>query len=86
MRKFRADAFDSNHCLGNGAESDSDCMEPIVGDANLDGEVDFQDFLKLSANFGSIDQVWGDGDFNSDTEVNFSDFLVLSENYGASIA
>ena len=51
------------------------------GDTDLDGDVDFSDFLKLSANFGNEGQ-WADGDFNGDGIVNFADFIVLSKNFG----
>ena len=52
------------------------------GDADLDGDVDFADFLKLSANFGSEDGHWSDGDFDCDGVIGFSDFLLLSSNFG----
>lgn len=52
------------------------------GDANLDGNVDFADFLIVSANFGKVDRSWGEGDLNGDGEVSFEDFLLLSGNFG----
>ena len=52
------------------------------GDTNLDGKIDFVDFLALSANFGEEDKTWAEGNFGIDTLVNFDDFLVLSENFG----
>ena len=52
------------------------------GDADLDGDVDFADFLELSANFGSEDGHWSEGDFNCDGVIGFSDFLLLSSNFG----
>ena len=52
------------------------------GDTNLDGEVDFADFLVLSNNFGkTVDAVWADGDFDGDGKVEFADFLILSGNF-----
>ena len=53
----------------------------LFGDANRDGEVGFQDFLVLSANFGN-DGDFSQGDFNDDGEVGFVDFLLLSRNFG----
>ena len=55
-----------------------------LGDANLDGTVDFVDFLALAGSFGKVDTElrWGDGDFNGDGMVNFIDFLALAENFG----
>jgi len=55
----------------------------LLGDANLDGEVGFADFLILSSNFGrQVDVAFTDGDFDEDGEVGFADFLLLSSNFG----
>lgn len=53
----------------------------IQGDANLDGIVEFQDFLTLAANFGDAG-VWATGDFTFDGLVDFNDFLSLSAHFG----
>jgi hypothetical protein len=52
-----------------------------VGDTNLDGEVNFEDFNRLSAAFGT-GRSWSEGDFDCDRDVDFSDFLALSSNFG----
>ena len=52
------------------------------GDANLDGTVDFQDFLFLSANFGATEASWRDGDFDDSDGIEFADFLLLNSNFG----
>lgn len=52
------------------------------GDANLDGQVDFSDFLILSANFGKVDKTWQQGNFDLDNRVQFFDFLLLSASFG----
>jgi len=77
--------FDVN---GDGAVTASDLaylVENIlgtrIGDANLDLNVDFSDFLSLSSDFGEPGG-WGQGDFDGDGEVAFDDFLLLSENFG----
>lgn len=57
-----------------------------VGDVNLDGEVDFNDFLTLSTNFGQTSLTWTHGDLDCDGEVAFADFLTLSANFGGSAA
>lgn len=59
----------------------TDLMDTAVGDANLDGEVNFTDFLTLSDNFEQAGG-WGQGDFNANERVDFGDFLLLSENFG----
>ena len=57
----------------------------LPGDANLDGKVQFDDFLALSANFGQSGG-WSDGDANGSGHVDFADFVLLSSNYQQSNA
>ena len=57
-------------------------VESRLGDSNLDGRVDFIDFLALANNFGKQDALWDDGDFDGDGMVGFDDFLLLAENFG----
>ena len=51
-----------------------------VGDTNLDGSVEFDDFLSMSRGFG-LPGGWADGDFNADGLVDFADYLLLSGNF-----
>ena len=60
---------------------DASTSHTFVGDSNLDGIVDFADFLALSAGFGTTGG-WANGDFDGNGEVSFPDFLALSENFG----
>ena len=53
----------------------------LPGDANLDGQVTFVDFLALATNFGKAGD-WEQGDFTGDGMVTFTDFIVLASNYG----
>ena len=53
----------------------------LFGDADLDGSVQFADFLALSAGFG-MHGGWAEGDFDGNGEVQFADFLTLSANFG----
>ena len=54
----------------------------LNGDLDLDGEVGFTDFLRLSSNFGETENVrWSLGDFDSSGDVGFIDFLILSANF-----
>jgi len=50
---------------------------------DLDGDVDFADFLRMSTNFGQ-EGGWEDGDINGDGLVTFADFIILSQNFGDS--
>jgi hypothetical protein len=56
------------------------------GDADLDGEVNLQDFNRLASNFGSTGAVWTQGDFNYDGIVNLQDFNRLASNFGLGAA
>lgn len=59
-----------------------DVLHTKRGDANLDGKVDFADFLVLSANFGKSEKAWSDGDFDGSGSIDFTDFLTLSASFG----
>jgi|GEM_PF-1310915 len=54
------------------------------GDTNLDGNVNFDDFLALSANFGKDFRDWARGDFDCNQTVDFPDFLLMSRHFGFS--
>lgn len=59
--------------------------ESQFGDADLNGKVEFADFLTLSNNFGEPGG-WASGDFDGNGEVGFPDFLQLSQNFGQNAA
>ena len=55
------------------------------GDADLNGQVNLQDFNRLASAFGTTDTaVWSQGDFNYDGNVNLQDFNRLAGNFGLS--
>jgi len=55
-----------------------------LGDATLDGVVNFADLLVLSQNYNAAGRTWDQGDSNYDGTVNFADLLALSQNYNQS--
>ncbi|MEM9347440.1 MAG: PEP-CTERM sorting domain-containing protein [Planctomycetota bacterium] len=57
----------------------------FIGDANLDGEVDFLDLSALAANFGTNAE-WTGGNFNGDNTVDFLDLSALAANFGSSLS
>lgn len=70
-------------------ESDVDYLVEHVlntrpGDANLDGRVNFDDFVVVALNFGESVSSWELGDFDLDGQVSFDDFIKLSQNFGFS--
>ena len=77
---------------GDGVLDDADVdwlvrqvLGAAAGDADLDGEVTFADFLVVSTQFASAGS-WVDGDFDEDGLVDFSDFLLLAANYAQPVA
>jgi ELWxxDGT repeat protein len=52
-----------------------------VGDLDLNGRVEFADFLILSTNFGQS-ATYAEGDADGDGMVGFADFLLMSANFG----
>lgn len=59
-------------------------IQPIAGDANLDGTVNSSDFAILAANYSRTGINWLDGDFTGNGTVNALDFNVLATNFGQS--
>ena len=51
------------------------------GDFNQNGNIDSDDFSKISQNFNSCNKTINDGDLNSDGCVNNQDLAILSSNY-----
>ena len=57
---------------------------PTPGDADVDGDVDLDDFVILKTHFGlTTGATWGEGDFNADGAVDLDDFVILKNNFGA---
>jgi fibronectin-binding autotransporter adhesin len=56
-------------------------MFTLLGDANLDGTVNSEDFTPFSQNLGQ-NGGWDQGDFNYDGTVNAEDFSPFSHNLG----
>lgn len=77
--------FFQGYDAAHGTELWSMSIEPTPrGDVNLDGVLDFSDYLELSRNFGrSADVVYADGDLNVDHTVDLADFLILSAAFAA---
>jgi hypothetical protein len=72
---------------GNPANLPSGTIEvmfTLLGDANLDGTVNSEDFTLFSEHLGQSGQTWDDGDFNYDGTVNTEDFTLFSHNLGES--
>ena len=58
----------------------------LVGDANLDGTINFTDLVALAQNYNTPSgATWSHGDFNFDGVVNFPDLVALAQNYNGSL-
>ncbi|MFM7205414.1 MAG: autotransporter-associated beta strand repeat-containing protein [Planctomycetaceae bacterium] len=55
---------------------------PIQADADLNGVVDFNDFLTMQAAYGTTSQPFTQGDYNGDNEVSFPDLQPWINSYG----
>jgi parallel beta-helix repeat protein len=74
---------DGNDDVGTPAVAGQIYMQAtVVGDATLDGIVNFPDLLLVAQNYGKTGQDWAHGDFNYDGIVNFPDLLLVAQNYG----
>jgi hypothetical protein len=60
----------------------SDLVVTVLGDVDLNGTVDFEDFLDLADDYGNTGG-WQSSDIDGDGSVNFEDFLKLAANYGS---
>jgi len=62
-------------------------MNTEYGDTDLDGDVDFDDYLALAGNFGSAGPFsYSNGDLDGDDDVDFADYQVLESFYGFNAA
>jgi hypothetical protein len=78
--------FDTN---GDGTVNQLDVIEYVqnvlgteFGDADLDGDVDLDDFNRLALNFNATGAGWAGGDFSGNGVTNASDQTLLSQNFG----
>jgi hypothetical protein len=56
-----------------------------LGDANLSGATDINDFSRLAANFNQ-NGYWATGDLNYDFGTNITDFAILAANFNQSLS
>jgi autotransporter-associated beta strand protein len=61
----------------------SEIRATLLGDSDLDGQVNVADLANLAGNFGkTIGQVWLNGDFDYNGNVNVADLADLAGNFG----
>jgi autotransporter-associated beta strand protein len=74
----------ADHVVAGLPSGEIEIMFTLLGDANLDGTVNTEDFTLFSQHLGQSGMVWDDGDFNYDGTVNTEDFTLFSHNLGES--
>jgi len=60
-------------------------LASLMGDGNLDGEVDVADLGALATNW-ALAGGWADGDFDGDQWVNVTDLGILATNWGSGVS
>src|SRR4029077_16463505 len=50
------------------------------GDANLDGKINIDDYVRIDAGIANDLTGWSNGDFNLDGKVNIDDYVVIDTN------
>ena len=70
-------------CARSVAERDAalSALNVLAGDFDLNGSVDFADFLTLAANFGESEASYLEGNVNTLAGVDFADYLEFSFNF-----
>lgn len=86
--QIRSTTLPANRTLGYLDNGTSAVLVRITlpGDADLDGDVDFNDFLRLQNRFSQTATRFDEGNFNYDAATDFNDFLILQNNFGQSIS
>jgi pectate lyase len=85
--QIRSTGLAANRTIGYGDDGTGTLTLRITlpGDADLNGVVDFNDFLKLQNNFGNASTRFDQGNFDYNAQTDFNDFLVLQNNFGQSL-
>jgi hypothetical protein len=52
------------------------------GDANLDGKINIDDYVRIDSGIASHLMGWSDGDFNYDGKINVDDYVIIDSNIG----
>lgn len=79
-------AADPQHLLGLGYLSDAGTgiitvETTYIGDSNLDGKVDADDYALIDRGYAKGLSLWSDGDFNYDGLVTAADYLLIDRTF-----
>ena len=62
--------------------SDTLVMYTYGGDANLDGKLNIDDYVKIDTGIAGGLSGWRNGDFNYDGKINIDDYTIIDTNVG----
>jgi len=72
--------------LGGGARAVRITLHDLIdADADIDGEVDYDDYTAARDGFGDPDAGWAGGDFDLSGATDARDYLILKRNFGRSL-
>jgi len=74
--------FDDQVTESDAVELIEGFLGSVFGDADLDGDVDLDDFVLLKSNWGASDATWAQASFDGDGDVDLDDFSILKANFG----
>ena len=57
----------------------------LLGDANMDGKVDFSDLVALDQSYNTTGADWAQGDFDYAGSTDFTDLVYLAQNYNLTV-
>jgi hypothetical protein len=83
-----ASALGVTEFMGTGVDTSAVLARyTLLGDATLDGVVDFNDLAKLAQNYNVTDgsRQWFEGDFTYDGSVDFNDLAKMAQNYNTAL-
>ena len=73
-----------NYTLGQTNAGDSTVLAGL-GDADLNGRVNFDDLFRLATHYNQKSKTWFEGDFDLNGRVNFDDLLILATHYNTAV-
>jgi hypothetical protein len=68
--------------LAGATASEVNVVAAVAGDADVNGQVNFQDLVTLAQNYNmATGRAWQTGDFDGDGATSFADLVPLAQNY-----
>ena len=58
----------------------------FIGDANLSGTIDGDDYFAIDSGYASHANGYSSGDFNYDGRIDADDYFIIDSNYGKAAA